>query len=51
MQDEGKMGGLDVGLESDGIVNGVAKEPSQKQITEWLLDVNKYIQGGWGEIY
>ncbi len=26
-------------LEGDGITNGVAKEPSQKQVVEWLLDV------------
>ena len=26
-------------LEGDGIVNGVAKEPSRKQVVEWLLDV------------
>ena len=26
-------------LEGDGIVNGVAKEPSRKQDAEWLLDV------------
>jgi len=26
-------------LEGDGSVNGVAKEPSQKQVAEWLLDV------------
>jgi hypothetical protein len=26
-------------LEGDGIVNGVAKEPTRKQVAEWLLDV------------
>ena len=26
-------------LEGDGLVDGVAKEPSQKQVAEWLLDV------------
>ena len=26
-------------LEGDGIVDGVAKEPSQKLVAEWLVDV------------
>ena len=26
-------------MDGDGIVNGVAKEPSRKLVSEWLVDV------------
>ena len=32
-------------LDGDGLLNGVAKEPSRKMVTEWLLDVYKNIPG------
>ena len=32
-------------LDGDGLVNGVAKEPSRKMVTEWLFDVYKNIPG------
>ena len=32
-------------LDGEGIVNGVAKEPSRKMVAEWLLDVYKNIPG------
>jgi hypothetical protein len=44
-------------LEGDGIVNGVAKEPSWKQVAEWLLDVYNNIpretgrNAGWKKGY
>ena len=30
-------------LDGEGIVNGVAKEPSRKMVAEWLSDVSKNI--------
>ncbi len=46
MQNEEKL--EDWLLEGDGISNGVAKEPSQKQVVEWLLGVYNNIprEGG-----
>ena len=32
-------------LDGDGLVNGVAKEPSRKMVAEWLFDVYKNIPG------
>ena len=30
-------------MDGEGIVNGIAKEPSRKMVAEWLLDVYKGI--------
>ena len=32
-------------LDGDGLLNGVAKEPSRKMVAEWLLDVYKNFAG------
>ena len=32
-------------IDGDGLVNGVAKEPSRKMVEEWILEVYNNIPG------
>ncbi len=36
-------------MEGDGIVDGVAKEPSCKLVAEWIIQVNESIHEGIGQ--